>query len=64
MSAVTPETDVIRKHRKEEIRDEEFKEQEIRIPGSSCPGSHYHGRDNAPDLICGQREKAQCKQAG
>jgi len=46
VSAVTPETDVIRKHRKEEIRDEEFKEQEIRIPGSSCPGSHYHGRDN------------------
>ena len=40
MSAGTPETDVIRKHRKEEIRDEEFKEQEIRIQGSGCPGSH------------------------
>ena len=30
----------------------------------AAAASHYHGRDNAPDLICGQREKAQCKQAG
>ena len=51
MSAVTPETDVIRKHRKEEIRDEEFKEQEIRIPGSCHSGSIGNCRDHSHDRL-------------